>query len=81
MVIDDDDIGFGGALTHAGDEALVVSRTGGAQTRLGGRRDLFPERQILRKIFQLGAVAGVGACGPFADDGQKDRFGPERCGV
>jgi len=47
VVVDDDDVGFRGALAHAGDETVVVAGTLGAQTRVGGCRDLVPERYIL----------------------------------
>ena len=71
VVVDDDDVGFGGALAHAGDETVVVARTLGAQARVGGRRDLVPERQILGQIAQLRAIADLGPGGPLADDRQK----------
>ncbi len=80
MVIDDDDVGFGGALPHLGDEAFVVARALGAQTRLGGRGDVVPEREVLRQVFDLSAVARFCARRPLADDRQKDviRRGPRR---
>ena len=78
VVVDDDQVGLGGALPHPRHEALVVARALGADAGFDGGRDLIPERQIFRQVFQLGAVAGVGARGPFADDRQKDRVGHRR---
>ena len=43
MMIDDHDVRRRGALPHARDETVVVARAFGAETRLGGRRDLVPE--------------------------------------
>jgi hypothetical protein len=59
VVVDDDDVGLRGALAHAGDETVVVARTIGAQARVSSRRHLVPERQILRQIAQLRAIAGL----------------------
>ena len=43
MVVDDDDVGFGGTLTHQREEAVAVAGAFGAEAgvRIGG--DLFPE--------------------------------------
>ena len=72
MMVDDDDVGRGGALAHPRDEAVVVARALGAEAGVGGRRDVVPEREVLRQILQLGAIAGLGARRPLADDRQED---------
>ena len=61
VMIDDDDVGVGGALPHARDEAVVVARTLGADAVFGAGGDVVPERRVLRQILELGAVAGLGA--------------------
>ena len=73
VVVHDHDVRLGGALAHLGHEAVVVARALRPQTRLGLGRDLAPERQILRQIPQLGAVAGGGGGGPLGDDRQEHR--------
>ena len=73
VVVDDDDVGLGGALPHPGHEALAVARTVAAQAGLGGGRDLVPQRQVLGQIGQLGAIAGLGLRHPALDDRQEDR--------
>jgi hypothetical protein len=77
-MVDDHHVGGGGALPHPGDEAFVVLRALGAETGVGGRRDLVPEGEVLRQILELGAVAGFGALRPLADDRQKDVVRGER---
>src|SRR5439155_26951058 len=72
MMIDDDEVGGGGALAHARHEALVVARTLGAEARLGSRRYLVPEREIFGQILELGSVAGRGFRRPVADDRQEN---------
>ena len=66
VVVDDDDVRFGGALAHAGDEAVVVARALGADAVLGRRGDVAPERQIFGQVLDLGAVAGLGVLAPSA---------------
>ena len=67
-------------LSHPRDEAVVVARTLGSETRFGGRRHLAPEREVLGQIFELGTIAGFRALRPVADDRQEDvvsrRAGP-----
>ena len=74
VVVDDDDVGLGGALAHARDEAVVVARALGAEAVFGGRRDVVPERQVLRQILELGAVAGLGLAAPLVDDADEQRL-------
>jgi hypothetical protein len=43
-----------------------------AKARIGRRRDFVPEGDVLGQILELGAVAGLGAARPLADDRKKD---------
>src|ERR1051325_732786 len=67
MVIDDDDVGFLRATAHARDEAGIVVRTLLSETRLRTRVDVSPERERLREIRQLGAIAGLAFTRPVTD--------------
>ncbi len=71
MVVDDDDVGLGGALAHARDETFVVAGTLGAEARVGLGGDLVPERKVLGQIAQLGAVARLRFLRPAVDDGEQ----------
>ena len=70
MVIDDDGVCGGGALAHEGHEAVAVARAFGAEAGFGIGGNVFPEGQILRKVAQLRAVAGLGFLRPCIDDWQ-----------
>ena len=74
VMVDDDDVGFGGALAHFRDEALGELGAVGADAVLAGRCDLAPERQIFRQIFHLGAIARLGVAAPFVDALDGERF-------
>ena len=76
MVVDDDDVGLGGALAHLDDEAVVVARAIGADAVLGRRGDVVPEGQILGQILDLGAVAGLGFRHPALEDADMERLVP-----
>ncbi len=76
MVIDDHDIGFGRALPHLDDEAVVVARTLGANAVLTGCRDLVPEGKVLRKILDLGAIASLGVRQPALEYAEMTRLVP-----
>ena len=71
MMVDDHDVGGRRPLAHPRHETVVVARTFGAEARFGGGRHLVPERDVFRKILDLGAVAGFGRCRPLADDRQE----------
>ena len=73
VMVDDDDVGLGGALAHQRDVAVAVARALGAETGVGLGRDLLPEREVLRQIAQLGAVAGRRGLRPLLDDRQEYR--------
>jgi hypothetical protein len=75
VVVDDHHVGFGGALAHAGDEALAELGTFAAKAGVGGGGDLVPERQVLGQVAELGAVAGLGPCLPLFDHRQQERIG------
>ena len=60
VVIDDDDVGLGGALPHARDEAVVVARTLGADAVLGVAAMSFQNGESSGQVLDLGAVAGLG---------------------
>ena len=81
MMVDDHHVRRRGALAHARDETVVVAGTFAAETGLRRRRHFVPERQILRQILELGAIAGVGPPGPFADHRQEHvaRPAPPSC--
>ena len=72
MMVDDDHVRFGGALAHLRDETFVVPFALGAEARVRGRRDVVPERHVLRQILQLRAIAGFSLRRPLADDRQED---------
>src|SRR5262249_30266736 len=72
VMIDDDDVGFGGALAHQRDEAVAVPWAVAAQTRFGVGCDLFPEREVLRQIAELCPIASRRPLGPVDDDGNED---------
>src|SRR5216110_2042528 len=46
VVVDDDDVGVGGALAHLRDEAVVPARALLPETRVGVGRDVLPERMV-----------------------------------
>ena len=70
MMVDDDDVGFGGALPHASDEAVGVAGTRRADTVLRAGGDLLPEGQILGQVLDFGAVAGLRVRQPSFDHAQ-----------
>ena len=51
--------GLGGAVAHPRDEAVGVARALAAEALLARRRELGPERQVVRQVFDLGAIAGL----------------------
>ena len=53
VMVDDDHIGLGGTLAHAGDEALVVARALRADTVFAAGGDVFPEGKIFGEILEL----------------------------
>ncbi len=67
MMVDDDDIGFRGAGSHLGHEAVVEARTLGPDAVLARRGDVGPERQVLGQVFHFGAVARLGVARPLVD--------------
>ena len=84
VVIDDDDVGFGRTLAHAGHEAVVVARAVGAQARVRLGGDVAPERQVLRQFAQFRAVARLGALRPGVNDWEENAIArvnqSSRCG-
>jgi hypothetical protein len=74
MVVDDDHVGFGGALPHPHDEAVVVARALGPDAVVGRRRNLVPERQVFRKVFDFRAIARLGLVRPLLEDPDVDGF-------
>ena len=58
-------------------------RAVGADAVLGRRGDLLPERQVLRQVLDLRAVAGLGLAAPLVDDADVQRLvldrGRNRC--
>ncbi len=60
------------SLPHPRHEAVGVSRALAAEAVLRGGRDVVPERQVLRQVGQLGAVARLGARRPVLDEGHRD---------
>ena len=67
VVIDDDDVRLGRAVAHASDEAVRVPRALATQALLGRRGDLAPERQVVRQVLDLAAVARRRGAGPLRD--------------
>ena len=68
MVIDDDDVAFGGALVHEGDEAALKVGALLAAAELAARVDLGPGGAALRQGADFGAIADFGGLLPVADD-------------
>ena len=67
VVVDDDDVGGSGLLTHACDEALGELRTVRADAVFGAGGDLAPEAHVLGQVLDLGPVAGRRSDAPFVD--------------
>ncbi len=57
MMVDDDDVAFGGATAHLGDEAAVVLRALLADATFGSRVELGPKLARFRQHAKFGAVA------------------------
>ena len=51
-MVDDHQVGLGGALPHSRDEALVVPGTLGSEARFGGGGHLVPERAAVLTVVQ-----------------------------
>jgi hypothetical protein len=68
VVVDDDDVGFRGALAHSRDVAVVELRAVDPDAVLGAGGDLLPEGQVLRQVLDLRAVACLGLAAPRVDD-------------
>ena len=68
VVIDDDDVAFGGPLVHERDEAALVigALLAGAEVAAGVH--LGPRGAAFRQGFDFGAVAEFGGLFPLADD-------------
>src|SRR3954470_5431089 len=64
MMIDDDHISIRRALAHASDEARIIVGTLLSETGIGTRIYVSPERQVLRQVGKLCAVAGFSFGGP-----------------
>ena len=67
MVIDDDDVGFLRAVSHASDKTGIEVSTLLTQTRFGASIDVTPERQRFGKIREFGAIAGLTFSRPVTD--------------
>ena len=67
VMVYDDQIRLGRALTHAGHKAFLVLGAVGADAVLRAGRDLTPEGEVVGQVFDLRAVAGLGLPGPFGD--------------
>ena len=72
VMVHDDEVRLGGALSHARDEAVGVARALGADAVFRCCGDLSPERQVLGQVCDLGAIAGLRPLRPFVDDGKKN---------
>src|SRR5258708_4052843 len=57
MMIDDDDVGVDGPLTHARDKARLEIRALLTQTSIGARIDVPPERKVFRKSVEFCSIA------------------------
>ncbi len=72
VMIDDNQLRLGGTLTHFRDETVLIARALGAYAVFRCCGNLTPKRQVLRKVGDLRAVAGICAGRPLFDDWQKD---------
>ena len=68
VMVHDDDVRFDGALSHPGDEAVVVARTLRPDAVFGRGGDLTPEGGIIWEVFDLSPVSGVGLFRPLVHD-------------
>ena len=68
VVVDDDDVGFGGPLVHQSDEAAVELFALLAGAELAAGVETVPDGAVLRQFLELGAVSGFGLLFPGADE-------------
>ena len=68
VVVDDDDVGFGGPLMHQSDEAAVELFALLAGAELAAGVEMVPDGAVLRELLELGAVSGFGLLFPGADE-------------
>src|SRR5687767_11435115 len=66
-MIDDDDVGFLSAISHAGNEAGIEVGALLAETRFGTGVDVAPERERFGEVCEFGAIAGVAFSRPVGD--------------
>src|SRR5215472_12141012 len=81
MMVDDDDVGFGGPLAHSRDETLVIAGTLRPEAGISGGGDLVPEGHVFRKIFELASIAGLRLRRPLPDDREKHVVRNGSCAV
>ena len=74
MMVDDDDVAFGGAAAHLGDEAAVVFFAFLAETGIGAGVELVPKRARLGQFGEFGAVSGLRSFFPGGDGTDSVRF-------
>ena len=67
VVVDDDEVRLGGALAHAGDEAVRVLRAFATEALIGGGRHVLPNRRGVRQVLNLATVAGLGDRRPLGN--------------
>src|ERR1043165_1261856 len=67
MMINDDDVCFLRAISHARDEARIEVRTFLPETGFRASVDVTPERERLRKVRELGPIAGFTISRPVTD--------------
>ena len=67
MVVDDDDVAFGGAPTHLGDEAALVLFAFLTEAGIGAGVEFVPEHTGFGQFGEFGAVAGTSGFFPGGD--------------
>jgi hypothetical protein len=68
VVVDDDDVAFGGTLPHQREKAAVKLLALLSSAKVAARVELRPDRAVFRQCPDLAAVAGFGGLLPIADD-------------
>ena len=64
-MVDDDNLRGSGAIAHARDKAIRITWTVASEALLTCRRDVLPERKVVRQILDFCAIAGLCRGGPF----------------
>ena len=67
VMVHDDDISLGGAITHARDEARIKVRTLLSRASFGAGIDMSPEGKVFRQVSQFRPITCLSCPGPMGD--------------